>query len=132
VQDGILTLPSTAGLEFPYPDSVNNSPHITFYAANPAAAIAALDGLVLTPNPNYHGTINLNVWAQDTTAGNSYYGTTSANVTITVTSVNDAPIAVPDSYQAYEDQTLYSYYSYTYGLLSTTTTLTATRCPRCW
>jgi uncharacterized delta-60 repeat protein len=109
IQDGILTLPSTDGLEFPYSDSVNNSPHITFYAASPAVANAALDGLVLTPNPNYHGAINLNVYAQDTTAGNSYYGSTSANVSITVNSVNDAPVAVADSYQAYEDQTFNTY-----------------------
>ena len=108
VQDGILNLPSTAGLEFPYPDSINNSAHITFYADNPAEANAALDGLVLTPNPNFHGTINLNVWAEDTTS-TSYYGQTSANVAITVTSVNDAPVAVADSYQATEDQTFSTY-----------------------
>src|SRR5262245_45910505 len=42
-QDGILTLPSTAGLEFPNPAHINNSPSITFYADNPAEANAALD-----------------------------------------------------------------------------------------
>ena len=61
VQDGILTLPSTAGLEFPYPESTNNSPSITFYADNPAEANAALDGLVFTPATDFNGTASLDV-----------------------------------------------------------------------
>ena len=40
-----------------------------------------LNGLVLTPNANYHGTIYLSVMAQDTTT-TSYYGQTSASVPV--------------------------------------------------
>src|SRR5262249_48349280 len=49
VQNGILSLQNTAGLTFPDPASPNNSAHVTFYADTPAAANAALDGLVFTP-----------------------------------------------------------------------------------
>ena len=111
---GILTLPSTAGLIFPYADSVNNSPSITFYAANPAAANAALEGLVFTPGANFNGTASLSIDVQnvgnDPTAwpSDSVYATLS----IAVTPVNDAPVAIDDPnsiyepiYQVYEDET---------------------------
>src|SRR5262249_52137288 len=108
VQDAIITLPNTAGLQF-YPGYTNNSAQVVFYADTPAAANAALNGMIVTPNPNYNGTIYLSVWAQDTTARSSYYGTASANVTITVTPVNDPPVAVNDSYSGNEDSTLTAY-----------------------
>src|SRR5262249_61814130 len=97
VKNGNLTLPSTAGLEFPDPNSVNNSPYITFYADNPAEANAALDGLVFTPDANYNGSVYFNFWVQDTTIV-SYPVTASASVPITVTPINDAPVAVNDTY----------------------------------
>src|SRR5262249_18248374 len=97
-QNGILTLASTAGLEFPDPTSLNNRPRITFYAHNPAAANAALDGLVFTPDPNYNGSVYFNVWVQDMTVVSLYPVTSSASVPITVTPVNDAPVAMDDSY----------------------------------
>src|SRR6185369_16175168 len=78
VQNGILTLPSTAGLEFPYPGSDNNTSSIAFYADNPAAANAALNGLIMTPDPNYNGTIYLNFYVTDTTS-TSYYGHASGS-----------------------------------------------------
>ncbi len=49
VQNGILTLPSTAGLEFPDPQNLNNSPSVVFIADDPAEANAALNGLIFTP-----------------------------------------------------------------------------------
>ena len=111
VQNAIVTLPNTAGLQF-YPGYPNNSAGVGFYADTPAAATAALNGLIVTPNPNYNGTISMNVFVQDTTApGSSYYATTSLNVNITVTPVNDAPVALADSYQPYEDTTFTSYSS---------------------
>src|SRR6185369_6796628 len=100
-----------------YPGSDNNTSSIAFYADNPAAANAALNGLIMTPDPNYNGTIYLNFYVTDTTS-TSYYGYASGSTTINVTPVNDAPVAVPDSYQAFEDQTFYSYYNYPgYSLL---------------
>src|SRR5262249_9228720 len=98
VQNGILSLPNTTGLQFPDPASLNNSAHVTFYADNPAEANAALDGLVFTPDPNYNGTVYSNVWVQDMTVVSSYPVTASAWVPITVTPVNDAPVAADDSY----------------------------------
>ena len=45
---GTLSLATTEGLEFPYPDAAaNNSSWIMFYADSPAIANAALDGLRL-------------------------------------------------------------------------------------
>src|SRR5262249_3582267 len=40
VQNGILTLPFTTGLEFPDPASLNGTAHVTFYADDPAEANA--------------------------------------------------------------------------------------------
>jgi VCBS repeat-containing protein len=108
VHDGILTLPSTAGLEFPDPDSVNNSPHITFYADNPAEANAALNGLVFTPNLNYNGSVYLDLLVRDETFL-SYPMEVYGYVPLTVTPVNDAPVAVADSYEWYEDMPLTVY-----------------------
>src|SRR5262249_34498785 len=90
-------LGNAAGLEFPDPASLNNSPRVTFYADDPAEANAALDGMVFTPNPNYNGLVYFNVMVQDTTFV-SFPMTASAYTYITVTPVNDAPVAVDDSY----------------------------------
>jgi VCBS repeat-containing protein len=99
VQEGILTLPSTAGLEFPEPGSMNNSPSIRFYADNPAEANAALDGLIFTPDANFNGQTNLTLLVRDTTI---LYPPVDAfaYTQITVNAVNDAPVAVDDSYAA--------------------------------
>ena len=106
VTDGILTLRSTAGLEFPYPDSVNNSKSITFIADSPAEANAALEGLVYTPAPDQHGPFLLGVQASDLTSPSYPTDSDWADVAITVTPVPDAPIAADDAYTAHEDNTL--------------------------
>ena len=88
---GILTLPSTGGLIFPYADSVNNSPSITFYAANPVAANAVLEGLVFTPGANLNGAASLSIDVQnvgnDPTAWPS--DGVSTTLSITVLPVNE-------------------------------------------
>src|SRR5262249_39993581 len=76
---------------------------------DPAEANAALNGLVFTPNLNYNGPINFSILAQDATIVAGPPVQASANVSITVTPVNDAPVAAADSYDAYEDQTLTVY-----------------------
>jgi hypothetical protein len=101
-QHAILSLATTAGLEFPDPQFPNNSREIVFYADSPAIANAALDGLVLTPDPNFpnpfdYGQISVNVWVEDTTIV-SYPSTASAYTNVTVTPVDDAPVAVDDNY----------------------------------
>src|SRR5262249_34140724 len=97
-QNGILSLATTAGLAFPDPASLNNSPRITFYADDPAEANAALNGLVFTPNPDFNGSVYFDVWVQDLTVVSYYPVTASAYVPITVSPVNDAPVAADDSY----------------------------------
>ena len=54
-----------------------------------------------TPNANYNGTDSFTYQANDGTANS-----TSVTVTITVNAVNDAPVAVADSYSMNEDGTL--------------------------
>jgi hypothetical protein len=98
VQEGILTLQNTAGLEFPYPETTNNSPQITFYADNPAEANAALDGLVFTPNANFNGQVYLSLFVQEI---GIFPPMEAFDYTqITITAVNDAPVAVDDFYEA--------------------------------
>lgn len=113
--DGFLTLPSTTWLIFPYLDSVNNSSSITFYAANPAAANTALEGLVFTPDSDFNGTAQLSIMVRDVgNDPNSFpYDESYSTVAITVTSTNDAPVALDDpgsiyqpSYEVTEDSTL--------------------------
>src|SRR5262249_2770283 len=108
VHDAILTLPYTAGLEF-YPGSGNNRSEITFYADDPAEANAALNGLVFTPNLNYNGWVYLDIMVRDTTFVSGYPNDTYGYVPITVTPVNDPPVAVNDSYSWYEDMPLTVY-----------------------
>ena len=112
--DGILTLPSTAGLIFPYLDSVNNSPSITFYAESPAAANAALEGLVFTPKANFNGTAHLSISVWNVGNDPNIYPRDEVytDLSIVVTPVNDAPVAVDDPnsiyepiYRVYEDET---------------------------
>src|SRR5262249_52557360 len=114
--DGILTLPSTVGLEFPNPGEVNNTRAITFYADNPAEANAALNGLIFTPTANQNGSNGLSIMVRDETiVPPSLPGYAYANVGITVTPVNDAPVAAPDAYETWED---YPLTTYAVGLLS--------------
>ena len=100
VQDGILTLPSTAGLEFPDPESINNSPSITFYADNPAEANAALDGLIFTPNAELQrpGLSRRLGPGHDLRLPTRW--TRSPTCRSPSPPVNDAPVAVDDIYAA--------------------------------
>src|SRR5262249_14540092 len=94
--NGILTLPNTAGLVF-YPGYPNNSSSIAFYADDPAEANAALNGLVFTPNANFNGNTYLDVWVEDQSFVAQSVNA-SAFVPLSVTSVNDVPVAMDDSY----------------------------------
>src|SRR4029450_11802923 len=57
--------------------------------------------LSYTPNANFHGTDSFTYTATDGTASSN-----TAAVTITVTSMNDAPVAANDSYSTAEDTPL--------------------------
>jgi VCBS repeat-containing protein len=100
--NGTLTLGSTAGLTV----SGNGTSNVT--ATGTLSAVnAGLNGLTYSPNANYNGPASLSVTANDN--GNTGAGgplSDTKNVAITVNSVNDAPVAVPDSYSTSEDTSL--------------------------
>src|SRR5262249_49621285 len=87
-----------------------------FYADSPAAANAALDGLVFTPAADWNGFTYINVSVRDRSL--MYPMDTYGYVQVTVTPVNDAPTAVNDSYERYED---YPLTAYGLGVLGTDT-----------
>src|SRR5256885_723912 len=67
----------------------------------------ALNGLIYAPSADYNGSDTLNIGVNDN--GNTGTGgplTDSKSVAITVNAVNDAPIAVADSYSTSEDTPL--------------------------
>lgn len=83
---------------------VDNDPMTAVLLTGPANGDLALnaDGsFVYNPDLNWNGTDTFTYQAHDgTAAGNT------ATVTITVTAVNDAPVAVSESYSMYEDEVL--------------------------
>jgi large repetitive protein len=101
---GTLTLGSTAGLTFL--SGSNGSGSMTFSAPSPAVVNTALNGLVYTPPANFNGPTTLTIRSRDW----SYVTQVPEDldtVTITVTPVNDAPIAAPDGpYSVIAGQTL--------------------------
>jgi VCBS repeat-containing protein len=68
---------------------------------NGTVILAPNGSLVYTPNANFHGTDSFTYTASDGVATSA-----PATVTITVTSVNDAPVALPDAYNLNEDTPL--------------------------
>jgi VCBS repeat-containing protein len=91
VAHGLLTLASAAGLSFTLGDG-QNDPALQF-TGQLADLNAALDGLIYTPNLNFHGGDVLTVTVND--QGHSGSGGPLAHaqsIAITVTAVNDAPV----------------------------------------
>ena len=93
---GTLTLSSTEGLEFPYPEYTNNNSTIWFEADTPAEANAALNGLVYTPYTNFAQQDWFGVYVMDLTSPPDYMRDASVLIYINVLPVNDAPVAVND------------------------------------
>jgi uncharacterized delta-60 repeat protein len=90
---GTLTLGSTAGLTFLA--GSNGSGSMTFSAPSPAVVNTALNGLVYTPPASFNGQTTLTIRSRDW----SYLTQIPEDldtVTITVTPVNDIPVAAPD------------------------------------
>ena len=74
-------------------------------ASGPANGTLALNGngsFSYTPNANFNGTDSFSYRARDAAGAES----APAAVTITVSAVNDTPVAAPDSYSTNEDTTL--------------------------
>lgn len=83
---------------------VENDPLVTTILSGPTNGTLTPDGLGAfdySPNPNYFGTDSFTYQVSDGTANSNV-----ATVNITVTSVNDVPVAMDDSYVTGEEQTL--------------------------
>jgi hypothetical protein len=103
--NGVLTLATVAGLSFSVGDGLGNAT-MTFSGAI-AAINAALDGMEFLPALNYFGAANITLVADDLgQSGSGGAQSATANVGITVTPVNDAPVGVADAYAIAEDGTL--------------------------
>jgi MYXO-CTERM domain-containing protein len=99
---GTVTLAGTGGLSFSTGDGSADA-SMTFLG--PVGAVnAALNGLRFDPGLNFNGSASLTVLTSDLGAtGAGGTRTDSAQVTISVTAVNDAPSAVADAFTVLED-----------------------------
>jgi VCBS repeat-containing protein len=100
-----VTLGSTGGLVFTSGDGAADTT-MTFRGTLPALN-TALDGLTVTPNPNFTSTAVLTMTTND--LGNTGQGGPRSDtdaVTITVTAVNDPPTATGDAYTAVQQTPL--------------------------
>ncbi len=102
VTNGALTLGTRTGLSFAVGDGIADAT-MTF-TGSVSAVNAGLNGLTYLPTANFFGTATLSIAVDD--EGSSGAGgplTASANLAITVTSVNDVPLAVNDAFTVAED-----------------------------
>jgi hypothetical protein len=99
VTNGTLTLGSTSGLSFSVGDGSDDA-GMTF-TGTITAINQALQGLTFKPNANVNGTATLTIVTND--LGHTGPGAAQSDtdtVAITITSVNDAPLASDDNYVA--------------------------------
>ena len=90
--NGVITLAGTAGLVFSVGDGTADGA-MTF-TGTVSAINAALDGLSFAPTANFSGAASLSITTND--LGNTGTGGAKSDtdaVAITVTAVNDAPVA---------------------------------------
>src|SRR4051812_43438316 len=102
-EDEVLTVPAPAGVlhNDSDPDGDPLSASLVTGPANGTVSLAADGSLVYTPAANFHGTDSFVYQASDgTSLGNQ------ATVTITVSSINDKPVASNDAYTLDEDTPL--------------------------
>ena len=93
VLHGTVTLGTTTGVSITA--GANGTSTVTFAASTPAAINAALEGLVYTPNPEFSGSDTLTVRTDDYSYM-SYGVSDTDTVAITVTGVDDPPVAAND------------------------------------
>ncbi len=111
-EDGVLTVPAAGVLandSDPYDDPANVlSARLVDDVTNGVLALNADGSFTYTPNANFNGIDSFTYEISDdggTANGGDDTGNT-VTVTITVNSVNDAPVAVPDAYSVDEDGVL--------------------------
>ena len=103
--NGLVTLGSTVGVSFSTGNGTANST-MTF-SGTLANVNTALAGTSFTPPANFAGAASLSVTTND--FGNTGTGGAQSDtdlILINVTNINDAPVALPDSYSVNEDNTL--------------------------
>ncbi|MFM2152867.1 MAG: hypothetical protein RL199_1302, partial [Pseudomonadota bacterium] len=102
VSSGSLTLASTTGLTF---TTGSNGTALFIVTGTLANLNAALAGLVYAPTPNFNGSDTLSVVINDLgNTGNDGAKSDTKTVSLTVTPVNDAPVAtVPGAQTTNED-----------------------------
>src|SRR5439155_211188 len=108
--NGTITLASLTGLSFSFSDGNGASAGdgtadttMTFRGSL-ADVNAALDGLSYSPNANFNGSASLTITTNDRGfTGSGGAKTATDVVAITVTAVNDAPVAVADAKTTAED-----------------------------
>ena len=99
---GTLTLGSTASLVFGTGDGTDD-PTMTF-AGTVDEINAALDGLVFTPSPQFHGAAQLQITVNDQgSVGSGGVKTDLDTIGITVNPVNDAPVVDDQSFSVLEN-----------------------------
>jgi protocatechuate 3,4-dioxygenase beta subunit len=103
--NGTLTLASLTGLTFLDGDGTDDAA-MTFEGTITDINVA-LDGLTFAPTPDYHGSAMVSILTDD--LGNTGGGalTDYDTVDITVTPVNDVPVATDDSYSGQEDTAIF-------------------------
>ncbi|MGV0795174.1 Ig-like domain-containing protein [Mycolicibacterium sp. XJ1819] len=102
-EDTTLNVPAASGVLAGDTDVDGDTLVVTGHTqpANGTVIVSSNGALSYTPDADFHGTDTFSYTISD---GNG--GTDSATVTITVTPVNDAPVARDDSYTVAEDTTL--------------------------
>jgi VCBS repeat-containing protein len=101
-EDSILTVSAPGVLA--NDSDVEGDPLSAVLVSSPTHGTLSLNGdgsFSYTPATNYNGADSFTYKANDGTADSG-----TATVTITITAVNDAPVAVADSYNVNEDVTL--------------------------
>jgi VCBS repeat-containing protein len=102
---GRLTLGNTSGLFFIIGDGISDATII--FTGSLADVQAALDGMVYAPDADYNGLASLEITLED--QGNSGSGgplSVTGSIDITVTAVNDTPVAFDHAFTTDEDNSL--------------------------
>ncbi len=105
VEDTTLTIPAATGVVVNDTDADGDaiSAILVNDVAHGTLTLNSDGSFVYTPAANYNGTDTFTYKAKDTS---NNFSTTNATVTITIAPVNDAPVAVNDSYAGNPGQTL--------------------------
>ncbi|MBL8583456.1 MAG: tandem-95 repeat protein, partial [Rhizobiaceae bacterium] len=102
-EDAVLSVPAAAGVLANDSDADGNALTAVLVSgvSHGSLSLAANGSFVYTPDANFFGADSFTYKANDGTADGN-----TVTVSLTVTAINDAPVAVADSYIVAEDDTL--------------------------